>query len=488
MPPSSSSPDMPQTPLPHTSECSGTSSPTSVAVFDFEHENPQKFPDLERDCVHDVPLAEEEGNSRTDMEHAMAETHDDDEEEAGVEVDHEEVKKNSTWTIAVWLVLWLLNNVALTLLNKATFAKFDFKYPYFLSFFHMCCNYIGSEGCIRYSESLQRRSGEEAEKGKYQKVDNGMGATMDGGATAPATGGGANVLGEIQRAELDRSGYIKILLYSVIFSLNVAIGNVSLRYVSVNFNQVMRSLVPAIAIALGACLGKSTSWKRKISVVPVVIGVAMACYGDLSFTTIGFVYTSISVFLAALKAVASGEMLTGDLKLHPVDLLVKMTPPAAVQCIILSLLTGELTSIASRWKTELSPTVDYRPLLAVCLTGLFSFTLNVSSLVTNKLTSPLTICIAANAKQVMMIALSTVIFETEITFLNGAGISVVLVGSAIYSYISMVEKTSAASSKVEESEKGQCDRVSISSNIDGKVVDVETEKGTSQVEMKKMEV
>jgi hypothetical protein len=111
----------------------------------------------------------------------------------------------------------------------------------------------------------------------------------------------------------------------------------------------------------------------------------------------------------------------------------------------MALINGEITSMIDRWYDDIpfgifTNPAAYYPTFVVFLSGVFSFTLNICSLQANKLTSPLTLCIAANVKQVVMIAVSTAVFGTEISPLNGMGILIVLAGSARYSYISLLEK------------------------------------------------
>ena len=112
----------------------------------------------------------------------------------------------------------------------------------------------------------------------------------------------------------------------------------------------MRALVPVVAMMASMLLyGRSYSTKRKWAVVPIVLGVALTFYGDISATPYGVFYTVLCVILAALKVIAAGELLAGDLKLHPIDLLSKMCPLALIQIAVLSFMSGEVTEIASRW-------------------------------------------------------------------------------------------------------------------------------------------
>jgi hypothetical protein len=192
----------------------------------------------------------------------------------------------SVYQTTIWLLVWMLNNILVTVLNKAAFAKVNFKYPYTLSAIHMSCNILGAQLYFFFNRSVKPKM-------------------------------------------LEPQHNKSILFFSIIFSLNIAIGNTSLRWVSVNLNQVARSLVPAILMGISILYYKKTfSVQRKYAVIPIVIGVAMAFYGDMTFTTAGLIYTIACVVLAALKSIATGELLTGDLKMHEMDLLSKMSPLA----------------------------------------------------------------------------------------------------------------------------------------------------------------
>ena len=76
--------------------------------------------------------------------------------------------------------------------------------------------------------------------------------------------------------------------------------------VSIPFHQIMRSTCPVFAVIIYRLRYKRIyANETYLSLIPVVLGVGLATYGDYYFTTAGFVLTLLGVILAVIKVLRS---------------------------------------------------------------------------------------------------------------------------------------------------------------------------------------
>ncbi|KAJ3038304.1 UAA transporter [Rhizophlyctis rosea] len=155
-----------------------------------------------------------------------------------------------------------------------------------------------------------------------------------------------------------------------------------------------------------------------------------------SFFSYGFLITLLGAVLAAAKTVVTNRVQVGRLKLHPLDLLLRMSPLALGQSLFIGYFAGEWDRLPTYWASPTSKGVGW----ALFFNGLIAFGLNIVSFTTNKKTGALTICVAGNVKQVLSIILAIIIFHTTVSARNGLGIVITLVGGALYSYVDYLEK------------------------------------------------
>ena len=74
------------------------------------------------------------------------------------------------------------------------------------------------------------------------------------------------------------------------------------------------------------------------------------------------------------------------------------------------------------------------------ITGIMSFTLNISSFFANKVTSALTLTVCGNIKQTVVIVMSIMINGDVLTAQKAFGILIVIFGGCLYSYIGWKER------------------------------------------------
>ena len=118
-------------------------------------------------------------------------------------------------------------------------------------------------------------------------------------------------------------------------------------------------------------------------------------YGDYYFTMWGLFLTLLGTVLAALKTVTTNVLQSGPgtrLKLHPLDLLLRMSPLAFIQCVVYSWFTGELELVRKFGATDMTKAKA----VALAANGLIAFGLNVVSFTANKKAGPLTMTVAGS--------------------------------------------------------------------------------------------
>ncbi|RCH84403.1 UAA transporter [Rhizopus stolonifer] len=292
----------------------------------------------------------------------------------------------------LWLAMYFFLNLGLTLYNKVIMAMFQFPFPWALTAVHTLCGTIGSYAFWK--------------------------------------------LGLFKPANLGERENMVMLMFSVLYTINIAISNVSLNLVTVPFHQVVRAMTPVFTVMLNVLfLKKSYSGMVYISLIPVIAGVAFATFGDYNYTAMGFFLTVLGTVLAAVKTVVTNRVQVGRLKLHPLDLLLRMSPLAFIQTMLYSYATGEFELVQEYYQTKMT----WNVFSALLLNGIIAFFLNVVSFTANKKTSALTMTVAGNVKQVLSIVLAVIIFDLSITATNGLGIILTLAGGAWYSNVQLNE-------------------------------------------------
>jgi hypothetical protein len=109
-------------------------------------------------------------------------------------------------------------------------------------------------------------------------------------------------LGYFKLSHLGRRENLALVAFSVLFTANIAVSNLSLAMVSVPFYQTMRMLCPLFTIVIyRTWYGRTYSTMTYLSLLPLVIGAAMTTAGEMSFSDAGFLLTIFGVVLAAVK-------------------------------------------------------------------------------------------------------------------------------------------------------------------------------------------
>ncbi|KAF9029528.1 TPT-domain-containing protein [Hymenopellis radicata] len=302
-----------------------------------------------------------------------------------------------------WVSLYFCFNLGLTLYNKGVLVSFPF--PYTLTAIHALFGTLG--GAILLGN------------GSFHAV------TLSGPET------------------------LLIVAFSILYSVNIVVSNISLHLVTIPFHQVIRAATPIFTIMFSSIMfGQHSSYMKRVSLIPVVLGVGFATYGDYYYTAWGFMLTLLGTVLASLKTIfthvlqspRTASSPTWRPQLPSLALLYLLSPLAFIECVLLAFFTGELHDVRQYATHDMTT----RKGIALAANGCIALGLNIVSFTANRQVGALGMTVAANVKQVLTIVLAVLIFDLSISFTNAIGILLTLAGGVWYAYVEFVERKKTA--------------------------------------------
>uniref|UniRef100_A0A0D6R1P7 Sugar phosphate transporter domain-containing protein n=1 Tax=Araucaria cunninghamii TaxID=56994 RepID=A0A0D6R1P7_ARACU len=286
------------------------------------------------------------------------------------------------------IISWYSSNIGVLLLNKYLLSNYGFKYPIFLTMCHMTACALMSYIGIAWLKMVPLQ------------------------------------------AIRSRTQFVKISALSVIFSVSVVSGNISLRFLPVSFNQAVGATTPFFTALFAYLISfKREAWVTYATLVPVVAGVVIASGGEPSFHLYGFIMCISATAARALKSVLQGILLSSEgEKLNSMNLLLYMAPIA-----VLVLLPAALIMEPNVMAVCLALVRQDRFMLfLLVVNSAMAYLVNLTNFLVTKHTSALTLQVLGNAKGAVAVVISILLFRNPISFMGMAGYTITVIGVVLY--------------------------------------------------------
>ena len=312
------------------------------------------------------------------------------------------VKTRASERPLLWLGLWFVCNLLITLGTKGTFRTHGFTFPRTLTLVHMLFTSVLSNIAV------------------FMGCDDGSAERRGGAFSTPTSA-------------------MRILVYSTIFACNIVLSNTALQFVSVSMHQVIRSLTPALTVVLGYPFGYTVSMRRSLTLLPLWLGVSFACFhADAQTSARGIALTLLSAAVSAAKGIITKNFLVDpERPISPLGL-IRLASPVAFLLMLPLALWSEGGMVVQFWRTRAavspgrSAAADPLVLLLVA-SGVGAFFLNSLSFLASRSNAPLTMTVAGSAKQVTTIACGAYLFSTQLSLANSCGIALAICSTLAYS-------------------------------------------------------
>lgn len=221
----------------------------------------------------------------------------------------------------------------------------------------------------------------------------------------------------------------------------------SLESGSVSFTHVVKSAEPVFSAVLSAFVtNQYFPTSVYLTLLPIMIGVAIASATEFSFSWFGFITAMLSNFFYQLRIVLSKQLLVSNEnhqnnKISSSNLFRIITIISTLQLLPIALIF-ESRLVVDTWNNAINTmNIDSSYLLLNILISGFSYYMyNEIAFWILDLVHPITHAIGNTIKRIVLIGAAIIIFKNPINLQGGIGSVIAILGSFLYAYFSTVMK------------------------------------------------
>ena len=222
---------------------------------------------------------------------------------------------------------------------------------------------------------------------------------------------------------------------AVWLALGHVMSTVAPAYGTVAFTNVVKTLEPLFTCLFSAVFLKQIfSLPVYLSLLPVILGVALASASEVSFSTISLVSGLLSNVCFALRAISAKKLMTkpvGD-NMTPQNLYAVLTMVALAAILPLALLAEGRTIVDGTMATIDAVGLG-RFLRMLLLCGISHYTYNECAFIALSSIHPVTHAVANTIKRVAVIVVSVLYFRNPLTLTGATGSTIAIIGVLLYS-------------------------------------------------------
>ncbi|KAK5662787.1 hypothetical protein OQA88_6196 [Cercophora sp. LCS_1] len=287
-----------------------------------------------------------------------------------------------------FIASWIFFSNSTILFNKWLIDNRGFKYPAILTCWHLVFATLATQILARTTTLL------------------------DGRKTVQMTG---------------RTYLRAIVPIGLLYSASLVCSNMVYLYLSVAFIQMLKSAAPvAVLLTAWAWRVEQPSLKRFLNVLVIVAGVALASYGEIAFSMTGFLYQVGGIVFEAMRLIMIQVLLSGEgQKMDPLVSLYYYAPV----CAVMNIFIAGMAEAHSFNPADIAK-AGYGIMV---LNAMVAFMLNVSSVFLIGKTSGLVMTLTGILKNILLVGVSVLIWNTTISALQFLGYGIALAGLVYYS-------------------------------------------------------